>query len=99
MGLIPLVDECLDGCTPKITGLNLVSVQGDSEGTNPPVKYYSKVTEMERADYTTTSVVAEANATTTVESASASRVTPGWPAAPRLPWCKAQSQARRLKYE
>jgi len=49
--LIPLVDECLDGCTPKITGLNLVSVQGDSEGTNPPVKYYSKVTEMERADY------------------------------------------------
>merc|ERR1711988_1729780 len=49
--LIPLVDECLAGCTPKITGLNLVSVQGESEGTNPAVQYYSKVTEMERADY------------------------------------------------
>jgi hypothetical protein len=43
--LIPKVDECLAGCTPKITGLNLVSVQ---DGTN---NLYSKVTEMERADY------------------------------------------------
>merc|ERR1719267_515495 len=42
--LIPQVDECLAGCTPKITGLNLVSVQ-DATGT------YSRVTEMERSDY------------------------------------------------
>ena len=42
--LIPQVDECLAGCTPKITGLNLVSVQ-DATGT------YSRVEEMERSDY------------------------------------------------
>jgi hypothetical protein len=42
--LIPKVDECLAGCTPKITGLNLVSVQ-DATGT------YSRVEEMERSDY------------------------------------------------
>merc|ERR1711998_729348 len=51
--LIPLVDECSAGCTPKITGLNLVSVQGGPVTTldGPPISYYSKVTEMERADY------------------------------------------------
>merc|ERR1711998_49346 len=48
---------------------------------------------------TTTSVGAVASATTTVESASASRATPGWPAAPRLPWCKAQSQTTVVELE
>merc|ERR1711988_345824 len=42
--LIPQVDECLSGCTPKITGLNLVSVQ-DATGT------YSRVEESGRSDY------------------------------------------------
>merc|ERR1711865_137996 len=42
--LIPQVDECLAGCTPKITGLNLVSVQ-DKVGA------YSRVEEDTRADF------------------------------------------------
>lgn len=51
--LIPLVDECRSGCTPKITGLSLVSVQGLAAISDhaPPHQYFSKVTEMERADY------------------------------------------------
>jgi hypothetical protein len=52
--LIPEVDECLAGCTPKITGLNLVSVQdtfASGDVTYGTAGTYSRVEEMERADY------------------------------------------------
>merc|ERR1712046_407740 len=83
--LIPETDKCEDGCTPQITGLDLMSstVSGSISYTD-----LSFVLRSRPLTTTTMSAAAVASATTTVVSASASKATLARHAPRKPPWSK-----------
>jgi len=73
--------KCGDGCTPKLTGLELLPAVSGSTGT-------AVVKETVAADFNSYECGRRESATTTLVPASALPVTPVWHATPSLPWYK-----------